>query len=344
MGYTEAHKKDGSKIVRPTGKGAGSTFVNLGKDSARAGIQDASTYALPNPYITDTDAPEVDLDATYERFQDQYAYEDAIAAAEAADLAPAAQAGKTTLENIQQEWDAKYPVTYERRAESKLYAIGHGRQYNDLINGRNTDISDAVQKIHDLANQQGVSNLTPEELETLAADMKAIPTSVSELKTRLAEQDTAMKETFQAKIDVLRDRVQNAPANFERGAYDYQQPEGSADGSDVSYRPSQRTIDTQRIENYQRMLEKETYTNHDIGDIDVNKHQKLVAEYTETLLAKKLATRVYEGKLLPTTETKQAKTLEHLFDAKLQHIQRNIITESTNTRKSELATNWLKKP
>lgn len=54
MGYTKGYKKDGSEFVRPTGKGAGSTFVNLGKASVREGIQAVDTTGgAINPYSTE---------------------------------------------------------------------------------------------------------------------------------------------------------------------------------------------------------------------------------------------------------------------------------------------------
>ena len=55
MGYTKGYKKDGSEFVRPTGKGAGSTFVNLGKASVREGIHAVdATGGATNPYSTET--------------------------------------------------------------------------------------------------------------------------------------------------------------------------------------------------------------------------------------------------------------------------------------------------
>ena len=56
MGHTEGYKKDGSKFVRPTGKGAGSTFVNLGRDDARAGVSVRGEAPLPStlePAVSD---------------------------------------------------------------------------------------------------------------------------------------------------------------------------------------------------------------------------------------------------------------------------------------------------
>lgn len=50
MGYSKGRRKDGSEFIRPTGKGAGNTFINLGKQEARDGIE-------TTPEIPDTATP-----------------------------------------------------------------------------------------------------------------------------------------------------------------------------------------------------------------------------------------------------------------------------------------------
>lgn len=69
MGFTESRKKDGSKVVRPTGKGAGSTFINLGKDSAREGIEDLDIPEGVEPTFDDEDDDSLSVDEVYEKYK-----------------------------------------------------------------------------------------------------------------------------------------------------------------------------------------------------------------------------------------------------------------------------------
>lgn len=72
MGFTESRKKDGSKVVRPTGKGAGSTFINLGKDSAREGIEDLDIPEGVEPTFDDEDDEEhLSVEEVYARFKEE---------------------------------------------------------------------------------------------------------------------------------------------------------------------------------------------------------------------------------------------------------------------------------
>jgi hypothetical protein len=66
MGFTEGRKKDGSRIIRPTGKGTGSTFINLGKDSAREGI---TPPGVPPTQYTSAETPVTNIDTLYEAFK-----------------------------------------------------------------------------------------------------------------------------------------------------------------------------------------------------------------------------------------------------------------------------------
>lgn len=90
MGFTKVTKSNGDEVLRPTGKGAGSTFVNLGSSAARAGIETPGEAPAPFTPAGDTTPTQAELDDAYQRMHQLRvrahgaAYEARVAVAEVA--------------------------------------------------------------------------------------------------------------------------------------------------------------------------------------------------------------------------------------------------------------------